>query len=36
VADVRSEVFILGAALDAETVVLVHPEREVPDGTRLL
>jgi tRNA-binding protein len=36
VADVRSEVFILGAALDAQTVVLVHPEREVPDGTRLL
>lgn len=36
VADVRSEVFILGAMLDVETVVLVQPEREVPDGTRML
>ena len=36
VADVRSEVFILGAMLDAQTVVLVQPEREVPEGTRLM
>ena len=35
VADFMSEVLVLGVGLDAETVVLVHPEREVPLGGRL-
>ena len=36
VADFMSEVLLLGAMPDAETVVLVQPEREVPLGTRML
>jgi len=36
VADFMSEVLLLGAMPDPETVVLIHPEREVPLGTRML
>ena len=35
VADFMSEVLVLGMMVDAETVVLVHPGREVPLGSRL-
>ena len=35
VADFMSEVLVLGMMVDAETVVLVHPDREVPLGSRL-
>ena len=35
IADFMSEVLVLGVGLDAETVVLVQPEREVPLGGRL-
>jgi tRNA-binding protein len=31
----RSEVLTLGVYVDGETVVLVHPERTVPNGARL-
>ena len=36
VADFMSDVLILGAMLDDETVVLLQPEREVPLGVRML
>lgn len=36
VADFMSDVLILGAMLDGETVVLLQPEREVPLGVRML
>lgn len=36
VADFMSDVLILGAMLDEETVVLLQPEREVPLGVRML
>lgn len=36
VADFMSDVLILGAMLDDETVVLLQPEREVPVGVRML
>ena len=36
VADFMSEVLLLGAMPDHDTVVLIHPEREVPLGTRML
>ncbi len=35
VADFMSEVLVLGMMVDAETVVLVHPDREVSLGSRL-
>lgn len=35
VADFMSEVLVLGMMVDAETVVLVQPDREVPLGSRL-
>ena len=35
VADFMSDVLILGAMLDEETVVLLQPEREVPVGARM-
>ena len=35
VADFMSEVLVLGIGLDAETVALVQPDREVPLGDRL-
>ncbi len=35
VADFMSEVLVLGIALDAETITLVNPDREVPLGGRL-
>jgi len=35
IADFMSEVLVLGVPLDAESVVLVQPEREVPLGGRL-
>lgn len=36
VADFMSDVLILGAMVDDETVVLLQPEREVPLGVRML
>lgn len=36
VADFMSEVLVLGVMPDEQTVVLVHPDREVPLGARLL
>lgn len=36
VADFMSEVLVLGVMPDEQTVVLVHPDREVPPGMRLL
>ena len=36
VADFMSEVLLLGAMPDEDSVVLIHPEREVPPGTRML
>lgn len=36
IADFMSEVLVLGAMPDEETVVLVHPDRDVPLGARLL
>lgn len=36
VADFMSEVLILGAMRDEETVVLLQPDREVPLGLRML
>ncbi|MCH9045783.1 MAG: tRNA-binding protein [SAR324 cluster bacterium] len=36
VADFMSDVLILGAMVDDETVVLLQPEREVPVGVRML
>jgi tRNA-binding protein len=36
VADVRSEVLVLGVVLEDESVVLVRPDREVPVGVRFL
>jgi tRNA-binding protein len=35
IADFMSEVLVLGIGLDAETVALVQPDREVPLGGRL-
>lgn len=35
IADFRSEVLILGVVVDEETVVLIRPERDVPDGARI-
>lgn len=35
IADFMSEVLVLGIGLDAESVVLAQPEREVPLGGRL-
>jgi len=36
IADFMSEVLLLGVMPDEETVVLVHPDRDVPLGARLL
>lgn len=36
VADFMSDVLILGAMVNDETVVLLQPEREVPVGVRML
>ncbi len=36
VADFMSEVLVLGVMPDEQTVVLVHPDRDVPLGARLL
>ena len=36
IADVMSEVLVLGVMEDDETVVLVHPERSVTPGKRVL
>ncbi|MDH5752882.1 MAG: tRNA-binding protein [Deltaproteobacteria bacterium] len=36
IADFMSEFLLLGAMPDEETVVLVHPDREVGPGSRLL
>jgi tRNA-binding protein len=35
IAGFSSEVLVLGAVLGAEDVVLLHPERRVPDGSRV-
>ncbi len=35
IADFMSEALVLGLVVDDETVVLVAPERDAPDGTRL-
>lgn len=35
IADFMSEALVLGVVVDDETVVLLEPEREVPDGTRV-
>jgi tRNA-binding protein len=36
VADFMSEVLVLGVMPDERTVILVHPDREVPLGARIL
>ena len=36
IADFMSEVLVLGVMPDEQTVVLVHPDRDVPLGARLL
>ena len=36
IADFMSEVLVLGAMPDDQTVVLIAPDREVPPGTRML
>jgi tRNA-binding protein len=36
IADFISEVLVLGLVLDAETVVLIGPDRDVPPGMRVL
>lgn len=35
IADFMSEALVLGVVVDEETVVLLEPEQEVPDGTRV-
>jgi tRNA-binding protein len=36
IADFMSEVLVLGVMPDEQTVILVHPDRGVPPGTRVL
>jgi tRNA-binding protein len=36
VANFRSECLVLGVVLDEKEVVLLHPERRVPNGKRIL
>ena len=36
IADFMSEVLVLGIMPDPETVILVHPDKDVPLGARLL